>query len=351
MNNGQYGGHPPFGGPPGGQQQPFGPPPGAQQWAPGQQPFGHPPGQPPAGIPPGQQWAPQQGPQQWGPQPQAWTPPQQQQPQQQAFDNPFQSLNDADPTIGGGHPFFDDGLYRCRIDSLKLIKSRKGKLLYVIQCLILESTNPEAPPGSMRSSMIDMSNADMRDRNMKHWIAAVLNSDPRLEVHKGPVAPDGRPWDQHAAASISDAQPWKGWDVGLYAHTKEKRNSEGDFTAMDWMPADMASAKIRELPQQAPRPQPQGAPAYGAQPSGYGAPQQQPQGAPPSYGAPPQGALGPQYAPQGPQYAQQPQQGAQQAPQYAPQGMPPAVWQQGPAPSPAPQPGPQQGWPNWNTQA
>jgi hypothetical protein len=251
-------------------------------------------------------------------------------------------LNGADPT-GVSYPYLEDGTYVLNIDRIQVRPSRKGKLLYIIEIIVAQSTNPSRPAGMKCSAFIDLSNEDMRDKHMKQFIAAALGSDPQLEVHKGPVAPDGRAWDQNAVESYAENQPWKGRSIGCRVTTVETKKGD-DFTRHDWIPTAMVAQEFDKIRANAPRYN-GGAPA-GAAPAGYGG---APAGAAPAgYGGAPAGAAPAGYggAPAGAAPAGYgPQQGGAGygAPQSAPAGYG-AAPQGAPAGAPAPQPG----WPNWS---
>src|SRR3990172_6690464 len=166
------------------------------------------------GYPPGGGGFPQQ-PQQGFPQPQQGFPqPQQQYAPPATFGgggrggDPFAGLNEADPS-GDRLPFFEPGLYSCTVDKIVLETSRKNQTHYKISCVIDESTNPARPAGTRAICFIDMDNADMRGKNLKRFLAAVFGVNPEQDLPpsaqfpqgwspKGPVAPDGRPWNQVA---------------------------------------------------------------------------------------------------------------------------------------------------------
>lgn len=326
----------------------YGPPQGGYPQQPQQPQNGY--GGPPQGAYP-PQYGPQGG---YGPPQGGYGPPQ----GGYGAQNPFAMLNNADPTGGSGAPLYLDGMYIVRLERIAMVESRKGKTLYIVEGFILQSTCPQRPAGTNAASMIDMSNQDMRDKNLKKFLVAALGGDPRDERHKGPVAPDGRSWEEHAVASISDRQPFKGIELGVYAHTIQTK-SESDFTICDYMPVAMIQPRIQAALAAGAGAPPQGAPGVGTPngapqgaPGGYppGGPGGQPgygppQGAPPGFG-PPQGA--PPGGPGGPPGFGPPQGmppgGPGGPPGYGPpQGTPPGA----PGMAPGMAPPPNQGWPQW----
>jgi hypothetical protein len=326
--------------PPGGQPgfQPQGAPQASPQqpYYPPQQPGFQQPQQPPPGFQQPQFQQPQQPQQPQFQQPQQPYYPQQPNgfgpppngfgaPPGTPMENPFATLNGADPTGGNNLPFLEDGFYHLRFGKITTKQSRKGKFLYIMEVLVLKSTNPRRPEGTLCSAFINLSNADTRDRSMKQLIAARYGSDPQDEKHKGPLAPDGRTWDIVAAETLAPSQPWNGVDIGCHVHTVEMKDG-GDFSRHDFMPVPMVLPLIAEVLERQRRgmqaagapPAGYGQPPAGAPPAGYGQPpvQQQPYGQPPA-GAPPAG------------YGQPPVQ--QQPYGQPPAGAPPAGYGQPPA--------------------
>lgn len=283
------------------------------------------------GYPPGGGGFPQQG---GFPQPQQGGFPQ---PQQQRFSppasfgggaNPFGGINDADPT-GSRLPYFEPGSYLVVIDDIKYKEARSGKSFYIIETTIEQSNNPVRQVGTPAACMIDMSNKDMRGVNLKRFLGAALGVDPESDCilpggqhwsPKGPVAPDGRPWDHVAMDSCSDAQPLRGRRLSLNV-VPTKTKGGGDFSVHMWQPAGQQAA-APQTPQQPAYPQqPQAAPQQpqavpGAYPTQHGMPAPAPGVMPPGFNP---GVMPPGFNPA----AGPPQQQPQQPPQQPPQGFPP----------------------------
>ena len=323
--------------PPGAPAQPAQPAPGG--WNPSQAPGQPPPWAAPQGVP--QQWSPPQQPQQPPPQPQqtapqAWAqpqpqyaPPQQQyapmQPQQYApapqqysqppqqnwgggqEEDPFGGLDTAMPEGQRGE-FFEEGSFHIRIDKTTMIKSRKGKTLYTIETEVIASDCPEQPAGTRCTAMIDMSNRDMRDKNLLNFLAAVMGYDPGTFA-RGTLPPVGGSWSNLARLTLGNDQPLRGRELAVRVVTRDTRGG-GEFNDLGWLPKHMLAIGAMRAPkpaESAPSSQadwgqlgvsngaPNGAqaawgPNPGAGPAGAWAPQAQPQrqAAPQAWG-PPQG--------------------------------------------------------------
>jgi hypothetical protein len=317
-------------------------PPGGGNWGQQAQPPPQQPQQPQQGGYPQQQ---QQG--GYPQQPQGGYPQQPQggYPGQPNFNtDPFAGLNSGEPIER--HPYLNPGYaYKLRIHAIRMKPQRQGgKLLYIIEHDILETNDPQLPAGSRASSMIDMSNINMRGINMAKFVSAVHGVDPGSIPQNSTVAPwqdaatgQQREWSDYARESIHDTNPWAGREVGCRTEATTTQGNK-PFTVHNWCPIDdleipVAAAAFPaqppQQPQQAWQPQqphqpqqPQGAPQGGYAPQ---QPQQAPQGAP-------QGGYAPQQPQQGGYAPQQPQQGGH-APQQAPQGAPQGGYPQGGPPN------------------
>jgi len=189
--------------------------------------------------------------------------------------NPFGGINEADAS-GQSLPYFEDGDYLVRIDTLKYVNSRKGGSLVFIETTIVESSNPNRPAGMQVSASVKL-NSDMGPINYKRFMIAAMGYKISDLPPKSPVAPDGKTWDAHAAESITPAQPFRGRMCRVQARTQEKKTSAGEFTNIIWSPADAHGAQ----PQQQTNPTQYGMPApHVAQPQQQQMPQQPQQQAP-----------------------------------------------------------------------
>jgi hypothetical protein len=297
-----------------------------------QQPPQQPPGyaqpqQPPPGYaqpqpPPGYAQPPQQGMPMPGQMPMG-------NPAQPDFNtNPFAGLNSGEST--NRHPYLNAGFaYKLRIHAIRLKPQRQGgKLLYIIEHDILDTNDPALPAGTRASSMIDMSNINMRGINMAKFVAAVHGVDPGTLPQNSEQAPwqdavtgTQRTWTEYATESVHDTNPWTGREVGCVT-APSMTQANKPFTVHNWCPIEGMDIPVAAASfPQAPPPQPQQAPQGYQQPQqpqqapqGYQQPQQPPAPTPQQQGhptpqQPPQLAPGqPQPQPQ-PQQPQQPQQG------------------------------------------
>ena len=235
--------------------------------------------QPSAGVP--GQWAPgaqppPQAPAQQAPVAQYGAPPAQNWgvPAQEDF---FSQLDNALPQGQQGE-FFQEGDFHVRIEKTSIVTSRKsGKNLYTIESEVIASNNPNQPPGTRCTAMIDLSNRDMRDKNMMTFLAAAMGHDPG-NFQPGQRPPNGQTWSTLARETLQPHQILRGLAMGLRAVNREKKNGAGEFTDLGWMPQSLlviGPARVR-----------QEAPAFAALPGGghFGASPAQGGGVPPSYG-------------------------------------------------------------------
>ena len=305
--------------PPGGQQQPQGQQPPQWQPPPAQWPPAIANAPAPAGAP-SQQWQPpQSAPQQWQPPgqqsqeppqgqgqpspwlqqpqqpaPQQWQQPQGQpqgQPQQrwqpsqqwQAPEDPFGNLDNASPSGQRGE-FFEAGNYHIRISATTIVEARSGKNFYTIESDIIASDNPGMPPGTRATAMIDLTNKDMRDKNMMTFLAAAMGYDPAL-FPKGAMPPNGGTWTSLAHETLGPRRPLVGLEMAVRAITRTKRDNTGEYTDLGWLP----KAALQIGPMRAPiAPPPPATGGWSPQQGATAAPQQQPAaggwGAPPTQG-------------------------------------------------------------------
>lgn len=78
--------------------------------------------------------------------------------------------------------YFKPGKYKVRVQAVKDVNSQQNgnKNYTVVECVVVESNNPEVPVGAERSQVIDMTNV-MGFPNLKAFMAAVSGVDPTLE--------------------------------------------------------------------------------------------------------------------------------------------------------------------------
>lgn len=281
-----------------------------QQWAQPQQPQQAPQWAPPAQpqyqqAPQGGQWAPQQPPQQnWG-------------GQQQAED-PFAGLDTAMPEGQRGE-FFEEGSFHIRIEKVTVIQSRKNKQLYTIECEVIQSDCPEQPAGTRCTGMVDLSNRDMRDKNLLTFLSACMGYDPGTFA-RGTLPPVGGSWSNLARMTVGADQPLRGRELAVRVVARETR-AGGEFTDLGWLPKHMLAIGAMRAPK--PVENEPGA-AFGQEWGGQNAQANGAQAAwGPNPGAGPAGAWAPQTARgQRAQAAQQPQP-AQSRPPAWPQAQQP----------------------------
>lgn len=142
--------------------------------------------------------------------------------QQQPGENPFRGLKDA-PIYGAG-AYMLAGLHTVEIGEIKLTKSIKkigNPDMLIVECLIIESSNPDMVPGSKRTWIVNFAHQPALG-NIKQFVTAAYNCEED-EV------------DDELAASITDpSQPCRGKILkcqGTTILTKEKKQP---FTKCEW---------------------------------------------------------------------------------------------------------------------
>jgi hypothetical protein len=202
--------------------------------------------------------------------------------------------------VGQGGIYFLPGQYLVEVIKVIAKQSRKGAMLYIIECEVIESNNAERPPGCKPAQIISMA-YDAAFRNIKEFIAACNGISPTRERERANNAVD----EEAATYSVDESNPLGG--TRLYLTCTEITTRSGNpFTLHQWEPYEQKPPQREvqwkeQLPSNQPPPRQPPAQQYAQQP-----PAQQYARQPPAQ----------QYAQQPPaqQYAQQPpaQQYAQQ---------------------------------------
>jgi hypothetical protein len=212
--------------------------------------------------------------------------------------------------------FFEEGSFHVRIEKTTVINSRKGKALYTIECEVTASDCPEQPAGTRCTAMVDLSNKDMRDKNLLTFLAAVMGYDPGT-FPRGTLPPVGGSWSNLARMTVGPEQPLRGRELAVRVVQRETR-AGGEFNDLGWLPKQMLAIGAMRAPKPAES-------TPGAQ-AGWGESRGAPNGAQaawgPNPGAGPAGAWAPQ-----PQRQAAPQQQAWGPPQGPQNGRPqPQAW-------------------------
>lgn len=233
--------------------------------------------------------------------------------------------------------FFEEGAFHVRLEKVSMINSRKGKTLYTIECEVIASDNPDQPAGTRCTAMVDMTNRDMRDKNLLTFLAAVMGYDPGT-FPRGTLPPVGGSWSNLARMTLGRDQPLRGRELAVRVVTRDTR-AGGEFNDLGWLPKNLLNIGAMRAPKQVEA----SAGGWGAPLNGTGMPNGAQAAWGPNPGAGPAGAWAPQGGQQQPPQQPQRQQAApqgwgspqQQAPQpqrqqAAPQGWGPPPQQQPP---------------------
>lgn len=141
--------------------------------------------------------------------------------------------------IGMGGVYFKDGKYVVQVLRVFMLKSRNREDLFIVETVILWSTNLERPAGMKCSWVVNMK-LDAALGNIKEFLAACNGADPRNESEVRLVFQDAQGRDTTEAMaelSVSPDNPLAGVQVCLDATTKEKKTKPGEvFTLHTWSP-------------------------------------------------------------------------------------------------------------------
>lgn len=131
--------------------------------------------------------------------------------------------------------FFYPGTYKVRIDSVKLIRTRKGDDMVVIETQVVETDNPSRPVGCRPSQLINFKHAAATD-NFKGFVAAGLGISDDEDAQEGITS-------ELCTQIVGDTQPFAGLVLGVTA-TSIKTKKGRDFTVLSWSPSDELMADL-----------------------------------------------------------------------------------------------------------
>lgn len=136
--------------------------------------------------------------------------------------------------VGQGGVYFLPGEYIVEIVKCFTMRSRKREDLFIAECLIHESTNPERRPGSKASWVVNFKQ-DAALGNIKGFIAACNGISPSNQK-----AVDEAVDEESCEYAVDDDNPLAGTRLALSAVNKLTRAGT-DFTLHLWEPCDQAA--------------------------------------------------------------------------------------------------------------
>ena len=143
----------------------------------------------------------------------------------------FAGIKDAKATQGG--LYFLEGNYKVKICRVFSMTSRKKEDLFIVECEILESDNPNRKPG-MRPSWVVNLKHDAALGNIKGFVAAVNGIDPSDSEKVDELV------DEEACEVVASKEnPMEGTVMPLQCVNTKTREG-GDFTLHKWGAAEAA---------------------------------------------------------------------------------------------------------------
>ena len=124
-------------------------------------------------------------------------------------------------SVNSGGVYFLAGTYKIKISAVKMILSRKGENMFVVEADILESDNPERRPGTKASQVINLTKHDSAPGNIKAFMAAALDV-PAEEIT-----------ESECDLACSETNPLAGTIMKLGC-TMTKTRANTDFTIHQW---------------------------------------------------------------------------------------------------------------------
>lgn len=173
--------------------------------------------------------------------------------------NPFAGMTSGDQTSGTRHPFLGGDKGEALEGDYKLLVKRvavrgRQKPYYIIEVQIEESNQPQRPVGMTCSCFIDLTNTDMRGKNISGFISAVFGVDPTtLEKDSAATPWDGQEWGAYAQWSVAEDNPLAERKIGCRVMTTITKNNT-EFSVHNWVPYDMMIVPARVFAQPQPRP-------------------------------------------------------------------------------------------------
>lgn len=129
------------------------------------------------------------------------------------------SLNETKGPSAGGY-YFDVGEYEFEVTAVKKVPTRGKGPMFLVETLVLESTNDERPAGSRPSwcQMIEGKAADVAPQNIKMFFTAIAGLD--IYEQKDAKAIAAFDWDSFGSSAITEDNPLKGCRVHLEVFPK-----------------------------------------------------------------------------------------------------------------------------------
>jgi hypothetical protein len=154
----------------------------------------------------------------------------------------FDGIKDVDVSKGG--QYFKPGSFRVKITGVKMVDSASspGKSFFVVETLVLKSSNPEILEGAERSQVITMGQT-MSLPNVKAFMAAASCVDPASETINDEVEAywqkklnENVPFGRLCELVVSEANPLGGLEMDLECVQITTKGEKKPFTKHLWQP-------------------------------------------------------------------------------------------------------------------
>lgn len=130
-----------------------------------------------------------------------------------------------------GGTYLLPGVYRIEVIACKHIKTRQGREAFVVELSILESNNPERPPGSTCSWMV-MLDQEPALGNIKNFISAAYPCE------------DSQVSEQAVLLIVGEKNPLKGHRARASAVNIKTKNRGTDFTKVKWFEDSVGAGTV-----------------------------------------------------------------------------------------------------------
>lgn len=128
--------------------------------------------------------------------------------------------------VFGAGAYFEPGEYLVKINAIKYNKGFKGEF-YIIECILEESDNEKMIVGRTYNQVINLSRKETGPGNVKAFLAAALDVDPKDESVK---------WGELAEKACSEENPFAGLQMRLKTFERQTK-AGGVFTVHQWTKA------------------------------------------------------------------------------------------------------------------
>lgn len=141
--------------------------------------------------------------------------------------NPFAGMRGAATSQQGS--FLSPGRYKLKINKYVYRPTQNSGDVFLIECTVLESTNPATPVGAERTWMQGTKNKQVYLSAVKSFAAAMVGLDLKNEIHARAFAEKVEPTIEETMLTAITTATFNGREVIVDVTNKEKKTKPGEF--------------------------------------------------------------------------------------------------------------------------